>query len=99
MCWPGLHRADRALQTRPRCEAQEREQWLLRAAVRPPCVHALQQGGIRVRLRMFRRSTHAAFRARSFCDHWRGECLARRQQQHQSRAVGPRCSCAARKRL
>jgi hypothetical protein len=32
----------------------------------------------RVRLRMFRRSTHVAFRARSFCDHWRGD-LARRQ--------------------
>jgi hypothetical protein len=38
------------------------------------------RGAIRVRLRMFRRSTHAAFRARSFCDHWRGDYLARRQQ-------------------
>jgi hypothetical protein len=28
-----------------------------------------------VRLRMFRRSTHAAFRARSFYDHWRGDTL------------------------
>lgn len=41
-----------------------------------------REGGIRVRLRMFRRSTHAALRARSFfCDHshhWRGDYLARR---------------------
>jgi hypothetical protein len=35
---------------------------------------------------MFRRSTHAAFRARSFCDHWRGEQQRRRET---SRAVGP----------
>lgn len=46
-----------------------------------------REGGIRVRLRMFRRSTHAAFRARSFCDHWRGERLAR--DSRQCRAVGP----------
>jgi hypothetical protein len=46
----------------------------------------VQVSAIRVRLRMFRRSTHAAFRARSFCDHWRGEQQRRRET---SRAVGP----------
>lgn len=62
-------------------------QWLLRAATCTSLsrAHALA-GGIRERLRMFRRSTHAAaFRARSFCDHWRGACLARRQQRAMER--------------
>jgi hypothetical protein len=47
-------------------------QWLSRTAERlPMCPRtSRQEGGIRVRLRMFRRSTHAAFRARSFfCGH------------------------------
>jgi hypothetical protein len=47
-------------------------QWLSRTAERlPMCPRtSKQEAGIRVRLRMFRRSTHAAFRARSFlCSH------------------------------
>lgn len=59
----------------------------------PTYVQASKEGSIRVRLRMFRRSTHAAFRARSFCDHWRGEQQRRRER---SRAVGP--DAAARRR-
>jgi len=52
-----------------------------------------------VRLRMFRRSTHAAFRARSFCDHWRGDYLARRQQTSSTgRVSGPICSSAQREK-
>lgn len=72
-------------------------QWLSRTAERLPMCPRTREGGIRVRLRMFRRSTHAAFRARSFfCDHshhWRGDYLARRTADtasSQSRAVsGP----------
>lgn len=51
--------------------------WLSHTAVHIPFDQA-QVSAIQVRLGMFRRSTHAAFRARSFFSHWRGRHLARR---------------------